>query len=56
MLKGRSVGVRQGDLLVQGVCQGIDDLGRLVVVDQGEAIPLASGSVDLIEDGEPGRS
>ena len=56
MLKGRSVGVRQGDLLVQGVCQGIDDLGRLVVLDQGEAISLASGSVDWIEDGEPGRS
>ena len=49
MLKGRTVGVRHGDLLVTGVCQGIDDLGHLVVRDQGEAIRLASGSIEWIE-------
>ena len=53
MLKGRTVGVRQGNLLIKGVCQGIDDLGHLVVMDQGEAIRLASGSIEWIEADEP---
>jgi|TARA_B100000809_G_scaffold170998_2_gene168311 BirA family biotin operon repressor/biotin-[acetyl-CoA-carboxylase] ligase len=55
MLKGRTVGIRQGDLLVQGVCQGIDDLGHLVVMDQGEATRLASGSVEWIDQIDPGE-
>jgi len=55
MLEGRTVGVRHGDLLVQGVCQGIDDLGHLVVMDQGEATTLASGSIEWIEAIEPGE-
>ena len=55
MLKGRTVGVRNGDLLVQGVCQGIDDLGHLVVMNQGEATTLASGSIEWIDEIDPGE-
>ena len=55
MLKGRTVGVRHGDLLVQGVCQGIDDLGHLVVMNQGEATTLASGNIEWIDEIEPGE-
>jgi BirA family biotin operon repressor/biotin-[acetyl-CoA-carboxylase] ligase len=53
MLKGQTVGVRHGGLLVKGVCQGIDDLGHLVIMDQGEAVRLASGSIEWIEADKP---
>lgn len=48
MLKGLRVGIRQGQLQKQGICEGIDSQGRLVLTGPAGIQLVSSGTVEWI--------
>jgi BirA family biotin operon repressor/biotin-[acetyl-CoA-carboxylase] ligase len=53
MLNGMRIGLRQGNLQVQGICQGIDSQGRLLLAGPDQPGCYAAGSVEWYEPPQP---